>query len=96
MAMEVRVIPFEEIEQRFRLVPLRLGLAVYPAVVRQPLGYSIRVLTGRGFITEGYDYFKLDAEGNITEAPRGHARDYCPGRIPVEELEAAVQRYGRR
>lgn len=29
----------------------------------------------------------------ITVAPRGYARDYKPGRIPVEELDAAVARY---
>jgi hypothetical protein len=97
-----RVIQFAEIEQRFRLVPFQLyginGLTTYPAVRKKGDGtYSIRVDAGSsvrgGTVTEKFSYFYLDAEGTITEAPRGHAKDYRPGRVPVEELDAAVERY---
>lgn len=94
-----RVIQFAEIEKRFELVPMSFG-KVHPAVVRkddQPDRYSIRVLKSEtrsgADTTTKYDYFRCDAEGNITEAPRGYAKDYRPGRIPVEELDAAVERY---
>lgn len=40
-----------------------------------------------------FDFFRFDDDGTITEAPRGYAREYRPGRVPVEELDAAVARY---
>lgn len=92
-----RVIQFAEIEQRFQLVPMTLGLgAFYPAVTRKddrPDRYSVRVLKSVNGRTYNYDYFKFDSEGTITAAPRGFARDYRPGRVPVEELDAAVARF---
>lgn len=92
-----RVIQFAEIEQRFHVVPMTLGLGTfYPAVTRKddrPDRYLIRVLKSVAGSTTNYDYFRCDADGVITEAPRGYARDYRPGRIPVEELDAAVARY---
>lgn len=96
-----RVVQFGEIEQRFHLVPMTFG-KVHPAVGKDDRdgSYSIRVLVSSSFTagfgggrTEKYDYFYLDAEGAITAAPRGYARDYRPGRIPVEELDAAVAKY---
>jgi hypothetical protein len=101
-AKPARVIQFAEIEKRFRLVPFQLyginGLTTYPAVRKRGDGtYSIRVDAGSsvrgGTTTEKSDYFRFDAEGTITQAPRGFARDYRPGRVPVEELEKAVARY---
>lgn len=93
-----RVIQFAEIEQRFELVPLRITHPPHPAVSkRREGGYAIRVLKGETRsgtrATTTVDYFYLDAEGTIVEAPRGYARDYRPGRVPVEELDAAVARW---
>jgi hypothetical protein len=62
---------------------------------RKEGGYAIRVvksLTINGpNETYNYDYFYLDADGLITAAPRGFARDYKPGR--VVDIEAAVERF---
>jgi hypothetical protein len=94
-----RVIQFAYIQQEFKLAPLALFGTVHPAVAyKDGEGYSIRVAVSHsrnhlGDVTEKFDYFYLDAEGTITEAPRGYAKDYRPGRIPVEELDAAVARY---
>lgn len=93
-----RSIRFADIERRFKLVPLRITHPPHPAVSKDGEGYSIRVAlshyrNSRGDVTEKFDYFYLDSEGNITEAPRGYAKDYRPGRIPMEELDAAVERY---
>jgi hypothetical protein len=99
-----RVIQFAEIEQRFRLAPFQLygvnGLSTIPAVRQRDDGtYSIRVDAGSsvrgGTVTESFSYFYLDADGTITEAPRGFAKDYRPGRVPVEELDAAVAKYAK-
>jgi hypothetical protein len=90
----VNVIPFAEIERDFELTPLRLGLSVYPAVSkREGGGYSIRVHKGARGNTDSYEYFYTYPDGTISAAPRGYAKDYRPGRIAVEELDAAVERY---
>lgn len=96
----VREIPFVQIEDQFKVVPLRLGLAMYPAVsFRAGEGYSIRVLKSEtrsgANVSTTYDYLRTDAEGNVTEAPRGYAKEFKPGRIPVEELQAAVAKYAQ-
>lgn len=92
-----RVIQFAEIEQRFQLSSYWFGSTWCPAVDRKGEGYQIRVLVGEyrhgADTTTKWDYFYLDAEGTITAAPRGYARDYRPGRIPVEELDQAVAKY---
>jgi hypothetical protein len=95
-----RVIQFAEIEQRFRVVPLPPSMGTHPAVGRDDHGggYFARVLVSSTPGTYGgsfgkFAYFRFDAEGTITEAPRGYAKDYRPGRVPVEELDAAVARY---
>jgi hypothetical protein len=95
-----RVIQFTEIEQRFRLVPLPPGMGTHPAVARDDRGegYFARVLVSSspgayGGSLDKFTYFRFDSDGTITEAPRGFAKDYRPGRVPVEELDAAVARY---
>jgi hypothetical protein len=95
-----RVIQFAEIEQRFRLVPLPPVMGTHPAVGRDDgdEGYFARVLVSSvpgtyGGSLDRYAYFRFDAAGVITEAPRGHAKDYRPGRVAVGELEAAVAKY---
>jgi hypothetical protein len=96
-----RVIHFAEIEQRFRLVPLIMG-KVHPAVGKDDRGegYFARVLVSSipgtyGGSLDRYTYFRFDNDGTITEAPRGFAKDYRPGRVPVEELDAAVAKYAK-
>lgn len=92
----VRVFDFAEIERDFTLAPMTLGFTTYPAVVkREGGGYAIRVHTGMRGNTEKYDYFYTYANGDVSAAPRGYAKDYKPGRIPVEQLDAAVERYGQ-
>lgn len=92
----VRVFDFAEIERDFTLAPMTLGFTVYPAVVkREGGGYSIRVHLGTRGNTTDYAYFYVDADGTISEVPRGYAKDYRPGRIPVEQLDAAVDRYAQ-
>lgn len=92
---EPRVVQLAEIEHNFELASA-LGA---PAVARnRDGGYSIRIRTGltinsNGYRQESFGYFYTDADGTITGAPRGHAKDYRPGRIPVDQLDAAVQKY---
>lgn len=68
-----------------------------PAVYRKDdgSGYGIRfVKSQRAYgsdVSVTFDYFELDNEGGITIAPRGHARDYKPGR--VVDIAAGVDRY---
>jgi hypothetical protein len=94
-----RDVCIKDIERQFELASYRLWGTWYPAVVRGSQGYSIRVLigyTGRppNEIVK-YDYFRMYSDGTIYTAPRGYAKDFKPGRIPVPELEAAVERYAK-
>lgn len=96
----VREIPIIEIEDEFRLSSYWFGSTWCPAVDRRENGgYQIRVLAGettRGLdTTTSYDYFYLDPEGIILATPRGYAKDFKPGRIPVAELEATVAKYAQ-
>lgn len=92
----VRVFDFAEIERDFTLAPMTLGFTVYPAVAKRKTGgYSIRVHMGTRGNTENYDYFYLTDDGTVDAAPRGYAKDFKPGRIPVEQMDAAVQRYAQ-
>jgi hypothetical protein len=95
----VREIPFADIEQCFRLGSYWFGSRWCPAVSREDNGgYRIRVVAsetwaGDGATTTKYDYFAVGQDGAITSAPRGFARDYRPGRIPVAQLDKAVGRF---
>jgi len=92
---EPRAITVAEIEQQFELASYWFGERWCPAVAETAHGYGIRVvrsetITGnsRGIT---YDYFELDHDGTITTAPRGHAKDYKPGR--VVDIAAVCKRY---
>jgi hypothetical protein len=101
MPERVREVPFSLIEDQFELAPLVLsgGIPASPAVMfKQGVGWSIRVRTrmsydGRGRRSESFDYFRVGLDGEILAAPRGYAKDFKPGRIPVAELEAAIVKY---
>jgi hypothetical protein len=86
-------IRFERIEDRFELISYRwFDGSLKPAVIRKDDGtYQIRVLTSRTAKTDRYGYFETDADGLITAAPRGHAKDYKGGRITG--LDDAVAKY---
>lgn len=92
---EPRAITIAEIEQRFELASYWFGEKWCPAVHRNGEGYGIRVVQSRTTNTVGrqvtYDYFALDADGLITTAPRGYAKEYKPGR--VVDIAAAVERF---
>ena len=82
--MGTREIPFAEIESAFTLSAHH----TYPAVGVMPrAGHYIRITVAPG----RYDYFYTDLDCVITQAPRGYARHYKPGRIIG--LEAAVAQY---
>jgi hypothetical protein len=40
-----------------------------------------------------YDFLVFDADGSVAVVPRGYAKDYKPGRVPVGQLKEAVERY---
>jgi hypothetical protein len=88
-------IQLAQIEARFQLA----WFSGHPPISLNPRGgYVIRILKAlsidhNGTRIEKYDYFYTNADGLITTAPRGHAKDYRPGRIPVDQLDAAVTRY---
>jgi hypothetical protein len=92
-------IQFADIEAQFTLA----AFGQPPSAVGRSRngGYWIRILVGTnvdifgqaGVHTDKFDYFYTDPDGVITTAPRGHAKDYRPGRIPVDQLDAAVTRY---
>jgi hypothetical protein len=92
---EPRAITLAEIEQQFELASYWFGAKWCPAVHETARGYGIRVLRAETLTFNGrnvsYDYFELDPEGVITTAPRGHAKDYKPGR--VVDIKEAVQRF---
>lgn len=95
---EPRSIPFAVIEREFRLddASYWFGATWCPAVHhRKEGGYGIRIVTrasqsGRSTHI-GFDYFYLDADGLITTAPRGFAKEYKPGR--VVDIAQAVERF---
>jgi hypothetical protein len=90
-----RDITVAEIEQAFDLASYWFGVKWYPAVHETAQGYGIRVIKSQSFSdinrSYTYDYFKLDADGVVTTAPRGFAKDYKPGR--VVDIEAALARF---
>ncbi len=90
-----RTFTLADIEREFRLASYWFGEKWCPAVHRRKSGYAIRLLKSEsislGQRSLTYDYFELDADGTITTAPRGYARDYKPGR--VTDIEAAAERY---
>jgi hypothetical protein len=93
---EPRTVTLTEISETFHVV----AMGDHPPIGRRSdgNGWYVRVLvTSRrrgGYVTDRYEYFYIDDQGLITEAPRGYAKDYRPGRVPVDQLEAAVERYG--
>jgi hypothetical protein len=92
---EPREITLAEIEQQFELAAYWFGEKWCPAVDKTALGYRIRVLKSETVTlnsrTETFDEFVLDADGNVTTAPRGWAKAYKPGR--VTDIEAAAAQY---
>jgi hypothetical protein len=94
---EPRAITVAELEREFQLASYWWGEKFCPAVHEKSHGngYGIRVV--RSVTVSGqnrsytYDYFELDADGTITTAPRGHAKDYKPGR--VGDIAEAAERY---
>lgn len=92
---EPRAITLAEIEQQFELASYWVGSTWCPAVRRTNRGYAIRVLKSETVTftsrTETFDSFELDADGNVTTAPRGWAKAYKPGR--VVDIEAAALAY---
>lgn len=92
---EPRAITLAEIEQTFELASYWWGTKWCPAVGRTERGFHIRFT--KSLVINGadqrhtYDYFELDADGVITTAPYGHAKDWKPGR--VVDIEAAVERF---
>jgi hypothetical protein len=93
-----RAITIAEIERYFRLAEASywFGDKWCPAVhERKDGGYAIRVQTSErrsgSNLSTNFDYFYLDADGVITTAPRGFARDFKPGR--VADIQAAVERF---
>ena len=89
---EPREFTVADIEREFRLASYWFGEKWCPAVHRKAGGYAIRFLKSEslslGHRSVTYDYFELDADGTITTAPRGYARDYKPGRV-TDIAEAA-------
>jgi hypothetical protein len=95
---EPRTVHFEEIERNFMLRPMTAFNPPLPPVVKSATGWRIRVLTSMSYnsvgeVTENYDYFEVDVDGSILSAPRGHAKEFRPGRIPLPELLAAQTKY---
>lgn len=92
---EPRAITLAEIEQQFELASYWFGAKWCPAVHRTAFGYGIRFIKSQtisiGHQSVTYDYFELDADGVITTAPRGQAKDWKPGR--VTDIEAAAAQY---
>jgi DNA-binding transcriptional MocR family regulator len=92
---EPRQITVAEIEGQFELASYWFGAKWCQAVQKFDRGtYSIRVLRSQTIRLSGqtvsYDYFELDADGTITTAPRGHAKDWRPG-IVTDIAEAAAR-----
>lgn len=92
---EPRAFTLAEIEHQFELASYWFGAKWCPAVYRKGSGYGIRFLKSETVTlnhrSETFDYFELDADGVITTAPRGHTKDWKPGR--VVDIEAAAAQY---
>jgi hypothetical protein len=78
----LREIAFAEIQDRFLIDVHGPG----PGVGRRTEGgYYIRITksieTNGISETRKFDYFRLAEDGEVTTAPRGHAKDYRPARI---------------
>lgn len=84
-----------QIEARFELASYWFGGTWCPAVHRIGDGYGIRIVRSESLTLNNrsvtYDYFYLDADGTITTAPRGYAREYKPGR--VTDIVEAFERF---
>jgi hypothetical protein len=84
---EVRTFTVADIAARFELASYWFGAKWFPAVHRPNgrEGYGIRIVRSSTTYSTGdrttYDYFELDADGVISTAPRGYAKDYKPGRV---------------
>lgn len=94
---EPRAIKVADIARRFELSSYWFGRTWCPAVDRKASGFSIRIMKSESVSGRGraitYDYFELDADGVITTAPRGHAKDWKPGR--VIDIEAVADWYAK-
>lgn len=92
---EPRAFTVADIEREFELASYWFGGKWCPAVHRRRNGYAIRFLKSESLSSSHrsvtYDYFELNADGTITTAPRGYAREYKPGR--VTDIEVAVERF---
>ncbi|MBQ1061310.1 hypothetical protein [Micromonospora sp. C41] len=88
-----RQISIDEISRWFPLdqASYWFGETWCPAVDRHGSGYRIRVVTQDDTTVTKFDYFELDADGVITTAPRGYAKDFKPGQ--VFDVAAAVERF---
>ena len=87
------MITVAEIEQSFKLSSYWFGEKWCPAVAKYDDGsYGIRILRSQtmsfGSRSESYEYFYVAPDGTITVAPRGHAKDFKPGRV-VDIAEVA-------
>lgn len=101
-----RAFTVAQIAERFELASYWFGAKWCPAVHRTEgrQGYGIRiaasVTTTNDRAHYRYDYFELDPDGVITTAPRGHAKDYKPGRVvdiaAVADEQATPDRDARR
>lgn len=93
-----RDIKLSEIEASFELESYWWGQKWCPAVHRKDSGgYGIRIVRSRTLLGDNenvtYDFFELDAEGLVTIAPRGHAKEFKPGR--VVDIDAAADRFAK-
>lgn len=91
-----RAVTIAEIGQQFELASYWFGAKWCPAVHQNSDGrYGIRIVRSQsitlGSQTVSYDYFELDADGTITTAPRGYAKEFRPGR--VTDIAAALDRF---
>jgi hypothetical protein len=95
MKREPAAFTLADIERTFELASYWFADAWCPAVFAAKHGWSIRVIKSHSFnglsqaIT--YDFFELALDGTITTAPRGHAKDWKPGRIT--DIAEAAERY---
>ena len=93
---EPRVVTVAEIERQFTLASYWFGEKWCPAIARKAGGgYGIRVVRSETITGPNrsvtYDYFELDADGTITTAPRGFAKEFKPGQ--VADIETWADRY---
>lgn len=102
---EPRTFTVDDIRTAFGLKGYWFGPKWCPAVQRKSDGgYRIRVV--KSVTVTGanrhysYDYFEIDADGTITSAPHGYAKDWKPGRVTdvaeAAELDATPDPEGMR